>query len=398
VKFKKPVKTAKKIARELKKDHQADVVICLSHSGIKKNAEGEWEGEDIVLAKKVKDIDVIISGHSHTFLPDPVHVNGTPILQTGSYGASLGKLSLLITPDSLKIMGYEMLKVNDKIKGAKDIQDAIEVQQKKINQEILVPLGISYEKLVVETSFDLICDEKKRLENSNLGPFIVDAMHAYVNDKTTRGADIAMIAAGGIRADILKGQQAIPDLFRVVSLGKGSDSIPGYPLALVHLTAKELKKIFELLLAVYPSDKGVYTYLSGLQVYYDPDRPLFRKIQKMELTGPGGKPTEMDYSRKNDSLYSLLANAYMLEFVGMIRRMSVGIVNVKPMNAEGEPYKEIQKSVIDMDPSTEIIEEGKEWTALQYYVGTFPDVDGNGVPDIPEKYRDIPSRFIKVDK
>ncbi len=244
----------------------------------------------------------------------------------------------------------------------------------------------------------MICDEENRLENSNLGPFIVDAMYTYVNDKTSCGADIAMIAAGGIRADIVKGQQAIPDLFRVVSLGKGNDSIPGYPLALVHLTAKELKKVFELLLAVYPSNKGAYTYLSGLQVFYDPERALFRRVQKMELSHPDGRLTEMDFSRKNDTLYNLLANAYMLEFVGMIRRMSLGLVNVKPMDAEGRPYKEIQKSIIDMAPSTPVIEEGKEWTALQYFVKTFPDIDGNGIPDMPEEYRDIPSRFIKVEK
>ncbi len=143
VEFVKPVKAAKKMARELKKDQQADVVICLSHSGVRQNENGEWEGEDIKLAKKVKDIDVIISGHSHTFLKEPVYVDGTPVLQTGSYGANMGKLSLLVTADSVKVTSYEMLVVDDKVKGAEDIQSAIEIQQERISREILQPLGIS---------------------------------------------------------------------------------------------------------------------------------------------------------------------------------------------------------------------------------------------------------------
>lgn len=77
VKFKDPVKTAQKYARYLKENAKVDMVICLSHSGITMNENGEWSGEDVLLAQKVPDIDLIISGHTHILLEKPLIVNGT---------------------------------------------------------------------------------------------------------------------------------------------------------------------------------------------------------------------------------------------------------------------------------------------------------------------------------
>ncbi|MDR0694198.1 MAG: metallophosphatase, partial [Prevotellaceae bacterium] len=60
---------ATRIVKKLRNDEKADLVVCLSHSGtsaIKKYSEDEQ------LAEKVPGIDVIISGHSHTLLPEPL--------------------------------------------------------------------------------------------------------------------------------------------------------------------------------------------------------------------------------------------------------------------------------------------------------------------------------------
>ena len=68
------------------------MIICLSHSGVTADGKGGWKGEDVELAEKVKGIDVIISGHTHTKLEKPLIVNGIPIVQTGEYGQYVGKL------------------------------------------------------------------------------------------------------------------------------------------------------------------------------------------------------------------------------------------------------------------------------------------------------------------
>ena len=50
------------------------------------------EGEDVKLARAIPEIDVIVGGHTHTFMRRPVIVNGTPIVQAGCYGRAVGEL------------------------------------------------------------------------------------------------------------------------------------------------------------------------------------------------------------------------------------------------------------------------------------------------------------------
>lgn len=66
------------------------MVICLSHSG----TDGEGKGEDYELAQAVEGIDVIISGHTHTTLTQPIQVNDTLIVSCGEYGKNLGVLTV----------------------------------------------------------------------------------------------------------------------------------------------------------------------------------------------------------------------------------------------------------------------------------------------------------------
>ncbi len=93
ISFSKQSTFAKKMVKELKNE-KCDIIICISHSGLSKNEKGDWVGEDFELARKVKGINLIISGHTHSILNQPLIVNGVPIVQAGSYGQFVGRLSL----------------------------------------------------------------------------------------------------------------------------------------------------------------------------------------------------------------------------------------------------------------------------------------------------------------
>ena len=80
------------------------IVICLSHSGT-----SNGEGEDYELALAVDGIDVIVSGHSHTRIKEPIQVNDTLIVGASEYGRYLGVLKL--TRDG-KLKSYELKAVN----------------------------------------------------------------------------------------------------------------------------------------------------------------------------------------------------------------------------------------------------------------------------------------------
>ena len=87
-------KTAKKFTKILKEDKKVDIVICLSHGGFHPNEDGEMVGEDLILAKKVPDIDIIISGHTHVETKEYLQVGKTIIVQKGAYLKNVGKLEL----------------------------------------------------------------------------------------------------------------------------------------------------------------------------------------------------------------------------------------------------------------------------------------------------------------
>lgn len=385
VSFAKQVPFARKMVRELKKDG-CDIVICLSHSGVSRDKKGNWAGEDIRLAKKVRGIDVIVSGHSHSKISEPVIIKGVPVVQTGEYGQNVGRLELVWKNGSVSVRDYRLIPVDDSIAGESDIIAAVEEQQSLVTREILAPLGLSYFDPVAETDFLLECNEQGDFRSSNLGPMIADAIHSYVNRHSSDGCDIGMVAVGVIRDWMVPGVMTAPDVFRIMSLGSGDDDLPGYPLARLYVTGKELKNILEILMIAHKSSSSNHCFYSGLRVSYDPGRMLFRKINSIEILGVNGETRDVSFSKDDTTLYSISANSYMLEFIGIIKKMSFGLIKVLPKDASGNPVTDMKRAVIDMDEEQPGVQEGKEWLALLEYIRSMKDIDNNQIPDIDRKY------------
>ena len=98
-----PIEVAKDITKTLKEKEKCDLVICLSHLGFKYKNEPN-KVCDIILAQKTKDIDLIIGGHTHTFLDKPIieqNAENKPVLvnQVGCYGINLGRIDFYLSND-----------------------------------------------------------------------------------------------------------------------------------------------------------------------------------------------------------------------------------------------------------------------------------------------------------
>ena len=386
VTFSKQVKAAKKMVKDLEAE-KCDLIICLSHSGVDKDKNGSWAGEDAELASKVSGIDVIISGHTHTRLNQPLLVNGIPVVQAGEYGQFVGKLDLTLSNGVPAQTGYSLIPVDDRIAGDMKIESMIGEQKELVTDRILKKLDLSYEQKIAETSFALECNESGDYENSNLAPMVADAIHNYVNKHVRTGTDVSIVAVGVVRDNVQPGVQAAPDIFRIMSMGSGSDEIPGYPLARVYVTGKELKSIMEILLASGKSTPANYCYYSGLKAEFDPSKGLLKKVQKIKIIRPDGSVKDVDFSKKSKELYSITANSYMLKFIGIIKKMSFGLINVVPKDAKGQVVSDIGSALLDMNDQAAGLQEGKEWLAILEYLRSMKDVNGNGIPDIDDKYR-----------
>jgi len=94
--YQNPVEMAEEMTSILKKEQKCDLIICLSHLGYKyKNEENKIS--DLKLAAQTQDIDLIIGGHTHTFLDKPTiakNLVGQEVLvnQVGCYGINLGRI------------------------------------------------------------------------------------------------------------------------------------------------------------------------------------------------------------------------------------------------------------------------------------------------------------------
>ena len=100
-----PIEITKDITRELKENENCDLIICLSHLGY--HYKNTQKVSDLNLAAATKDIDLIIGGHTHTFLPKPTlvkNVNNETVIvnQVGAYGVNLGRIDFYFDNQSNK--------------------------------------------------------------------------------------------------------------------------------------------------------------------------------------------------------------------------------------------------------------------------------------------------------
>ena len=101
-----PIEISQDMTRILKTEEGCDLIICLSHLGYHYRNNPD-KISDLTLAKATKDIDLIIGGHTHTFLPKPTVVKNIEdqnmlINQVGCYGINLGKIDFYFDSDKNK--------------------------------------------------------------------------------------------------------------------------------------------------------------------------------------------------------------------------------------------------------------------------------------------------------
>lgn len=101
-----PVEISIDTTNELKFNHNCDLIICLSHLGFSYSKDKNIMC-DLVLAKKTRNIDLIIGGHTHTFLEKPVQIKNLDdknvlINQVGCFGINLGKIDFYFSDEKIK--------------------------------------------------------------------------------------------------------------------------------------------------------------------------------------------------------------------------------------------------------------------------------------------------------
>ena len=388
VKFRDKIEVAREMVKLLREQEKADMVICISHSGLYEGTESEDER----LAKEVPGIDVIVSGHTHTNLEKPVIIGKTIIVQAYEYGKRVGVLDFAWNGSGAVLKNYRHVFVDDSIPANAAIQKRIDAFIGEIDRRVLKAHGLSYWEIVASTGFDMTLVE----EESGLGNLIADSIRWYVNkhdydpkDPSTKVV-FAVESNGVIRDDLIKGRTgrvSVADLFRTIPLGIGMDDTMAYPLITCYFHASEIKKALEVLTSVYPlKGSNYFIQVSGVKFTYNPRRVLFDRVTEIWMGSEEEGYALLDYSSKNTKLYRISANIYDATFLKIIGNFTFHILDIVPKDRNGKPIEDLVAFRVDADKARPGIQELKEWVGVMEYVQSFKDTNGDGISDMPDKY------------
>jgi 5'-nucleotidase/UDP-sugar diphosphatase len=397
VKFRDPIETSREMVKMLREKEKVNIVVCLSHSGLR---GGKSSSEDEALARETQGIDVIVGGHSHTRLEKPLRIGSTLILQASAYGKCVGVLDLRWENGKVTQKNYQLVDINSLIPGDMILQKKIDSFQETIDREVLQRANLASKKVIGQTAFDLTIQE----EESNLGNLIADAIRWYVNKHTDDPQDplskvaVAIEANGNIRDNLLRGKTgalAVSDVFAAIPLGIGIDDTMGYPLISCYVHASEIKKALEVLTSVYPRKGSAYfLQVSGVKFSYNPRRMIFDRVTDIRLGNEEEGYLPLDYSQSNKNLYRIATNIYIAAFLRVLGKYTYQILDIIPKDRNGNPVGDFAALRVDADKNQAGIQELKEWIGLMEYVRSFPDTNGDGVPDVPDKYRGKLDRIV----
>ena len=397
VTFRDPIETSREMVKALREKEKVDMVICLSHSGVR---EAKSISEDEALAQKVPGIDVIVGGHSHTRLEKPILINSTLILQASAYGKCVGVLDLLWESGKVRQKTYRLIDIDSSIPGDMALQKKIHSFLETIDRDVLQKVNLTSKKVIGQSAFDLTIKE----EESNLGNLIADAIRWWVNKHDSDPGDprtkvaVAIESNGLIRDNLVRGKTgalAVTDVFAAIPLGIGMDDTMGYPLISCYFYASEIKKALEVLTSVYPRKGSSYfLQVSGLKFTYNPRRVIFDRVTDIWMGNEEEGYLRLDYSESNKSLYRITTNIYNAAFLKIIGKYTYQVLNVIPKDLNGNPIDDLTAARVDADKNQSGVQELKEWIGVMEYIKSFPDTSGDGIPDVPEKYRGKLGRIV----
>ena len=234
------------------REQGADMVIALSHLGYEKTDEVYY---DRGIAMNTRHIDMIIGGHSHTFLNYPEYVtnlDGDKVLitQTGSKGICLGYAKIKLDDNGKPSFTYKLIPVKNHLDKKVDpaFSQMIDTYSAAVAAEMDKVIGYCPQAI------------RKGTPESPLSNLTADALVWMAEEYYGVKADVALYNTGGIRAEISAGDLTVGDVYAVYPF----DNV----LSVANLKGKDLKKLFEYVASSggLPINKDVRMVISGNKV------------------------------------------------------------------------------------------------------------------------------------
>ena len=351
----------------------AEVIVCLSHAGTSEKAD---LSEDERLAETVDGIDVIVSGHTHTTLMEPIVVNGTYIVSAGPYCENLGAITLRRGGAGWELADYRLTPIDETLPEDPEIAAVVETWKTLVGETYLSRYGLTYDQVLTETAADLLPPDEAVQQGNGLGELAADAFLwavEHLEADPPEEAAVSVTAAGVLRAPLYAGEITAAEAFDVLSMGVGADGTSGFPLMGVYLTGKELKAAAEVDASVTPLMPAAQLYMGGMEYAFNIHRMFFDRVTDAGLTAPEGQGV---LELEDDRLYRVVTGMYSAQMLGTVKEKSLGLLSLEPKMADGSPVTDFNDCILRDREGNEI----KEWYALAAYLQSF------GEEGVPERY------------
>ena len=374
-------KAAKRCVETLKGEG-AEIIVCLSHSG---TGDSLASSEDEELAKAVDGIDVIVSGHTHSTLAEPLVVNDTYIVSSGPYCQNLGSLTFSWDGSGQKrLLDYRLIPIDETVAENPEIAGLVEQWKDMVGETYLARYGLTYDEVLTHSDYDLNTPASAVQENNGLGTLVSDAF--LWADRTLNAAyadsphTVSVTADGVLRANLPAGDLTAAMAFDVLSMGVGEDGTSGFPLVAVYLTGKELKAAMEVDASVTPIMPAAQLYMSGAKYAFNTKRMFFNRVYDAALTDVtfDESGTGNAYEIDDNALYRVVTGMYSAQMLGTVKSKSMGLLSLEPKQANGTPVTDFADCILYDANGNEL----KEWYALAAYLEQF------GEDGLPDRYAD----------
>ena len=374
-------KAAKRCVETLKGEG-AEIIVCLSHSG---TGDSLASSEDEELAKAVDGIDVIVSGHTHSTLAEPLVVNDTYIVSSGPYCQNLGSLTFSWDDGGEKrLLDYRLIPIDETVAENPEIAGFVEQWKDMVGETYLARYGLTYDEVLTRSDYDLNTPASAVQENNGLGTLVSDAF--LWADRTLNAAyadsphTVSVTADGVLRANLPAGDLTAAMAFDVLSMGVGEDGTSGFPLVAVYLTGKELKAAMEVDASVTPIMPAAQLYMSGAKYAFNTKRMFFNRVYGAALTDVtfDESGTGNAYEIDDNALYRVVTGMYSAQMLGTVKSKSMGLLSLEPKQANGTPVTDFADCILYDANGNEL----KEWYALAAYLEQF------GEDGLPDRYAD----------
>jgi 5'-nucleotidase/UDP-sugar diphosphatase len=279
----------------------AQVIVCLSHLGIRYDRE---------LAAGVAGIDFIVGGHDHYLLTKPeavVNPDGkkTLIVQAGEFYEHIGKLRFAWDAGTQKVsfLDWRTIPVDKHVPEAPPIQAAVN----ELKKDVVAQYGRVYDRVDAWALTDLDKTYKpfSSLRDSPLGNLVTDAF------RRKTGTQLAVTVAGFVSEKIYAGPIVGADVFRAMSYGYDPNgSGYGFRLATMKIQGAALIQALEITLAQLGVSDDFFPMVSGMTFKYDATRNPGERVV-LESVRIGGRPFNPG------ALYTLTTNEAIPIILGM---------------------------------------------------------------------------------